>query len=101
KASKSALPLALAHSAWENHPVGWSERPARVMAWLWVGTARFEHSATRVDDQRGPAMDCCGVAHHEITVQAGSSTLTLMRCSHCSQQAWTLDGQSVEREEAF
>jgi hypothetical protein len=46
-------------------------------------------------------MDCCGVAHHEITVQAGDSTLTLMRCGQCSQQAWTIDGVPVEREEAF
>jgi hypothetical protein len=46
-------------------------------------------------------VDCCNVAHHEITVQAGASTLTLMRCGHCSQQAWTIDGVAVEREEAF
>lgn len=46
-------------------------------------------------------MDCCGVAHHEISVSAGASTLTLMRCGHCSQQAWTFDGLPVEREEAF
>ena len=46
-------------------------------------------------------LDCCGGAHHEITVQAGSTTLTLIRCGHCSQQAWTIDGLPVEREVAF
>ncbi len=46
-------------------------------------------------------MDCCGALHHEITVQAGASTLVLIRCSQCSQQSWSLDGVSVEREEAF
>lgn len=46
-------------------------------------------------------MDCCGASHHEITVQDGPSTLTLMRCGQCSQQARTIDGIPVEREEAF
>ena len=46
-------------------------------------------------------MDCCGGAHHEITVQAGSSNLTLIRCGQCSQQAWTIDGRPIDRDQAF
>lgn len=46
-------------------------------------------------------MNCCDSAHHEITVQAGGRSVTLMRCGHCSQQCWTIDGVAVEREAAF
>ncbi|MCU1586723.1 MAG: hypothetical protein JWN31_216 [Frankiales bacterium] len=46
-------------------------------------------------------MDCCDSTHHEITVQAGGSSVSLLRCGHCSQQCWTVDGVPVEREAAF
>jgi hypothetical protein len=46
-------------------------------------------------------VDCCDSTHHEITVQAGGRSVTLMRCGHCSQQCWTIDGVTVEREAAF
>lgn len=46
-------------------------------------------------------MDCCGTPSHQISVQAGATNLSLLRCSHCSQQTWTVDGREVSREEAF
>lgn len=46
-------------------------------------------------------MDCCDSPHHEITVQAGGRSVTLLRCGHCSQQCWTIDDAQVEREAAF
>jgi hypothetical protein len=46
-------------------------------------------------------VDCCGSPHHEITVQAGGRSVTLLRCGQCSQQCWTIDGQPVAREAAF
>jgi hypothetical protein len=46
-------------------------------------------------------MDCCGSPHHEITVQAGGQSVTLLRCGHCAEQTWTVDGLAVDREAAF
>jgi hypothetical protein len=46
-------------------------------------------------------VDCCGTPAHEIIVQAGSTRMSLLRCGHCAQQVWTIDGRQVDRDVAF
>jgi hypothetical protein len=64
-------------------------------------TPAFEQTATRPARWGANTVNCCDSTHHEITVQAGGRSVTLMRCGHCSQQCWTIDGVQVEREAAF
>ena len=46
-------------------------------------------------------MHCCGSPFHQITVQTGAGALTLLRCTHCTQQRWAREGTLLEREQAF
>lgn len=46
-------------------------------------------------------MRCCGSPFQAIVVQAGRGALELMRCSHCGDQRWALDGVMLQRGEAF
>jgi hypothetical protein len=44
---------------------------------------------------------CCGSPYHQITVQTGKGALTLLRCTHCSDQRWAREGTLLERDQAF
>ena len=44
---------------------------------------------------------CCGTPFHEISVQTAGSTLSLFRCTSCTQQRWTRDGVPLDREAAL
>lgn len=46
-------------------------------------------------------MRCCGSSYHEITMNAGSRPVALLRCSACGDQKWAVEGTVLPRHEAF